>query len=60
MTPPPLPPPLPPPVPPPGPPPAAYDAEIANACRYERGLAVKTLIALAVVAVVIVLRFLWF
>ena len=54
------PPPAPPPEPPPEPPPAAYDAEVAAACRYERGLAVKTLIALAVVAVVIVLRFLWF
>jgi hypothetical protein len=49
----------PPQVPPPGPAPPAYDGEVAAACRYERGLAVKALIALAVVALVIVMRILW-
>jgi hypothetical protein len=43
----------------PGPPPRAYDDEVAAACRYERGLAVKALIALAIVAVLIVARILW-
>jgi hypothetical protein len=46
--------------PPPGPPPDSYDGEVGAARRYERGLAVKALIALAVVAVVIVMRILWF
>jgi hypothetical protein len=46
--------------PPPGPPPRSHDDEVAAACRYERGLAVKALIALAVVAVLIVARILWF
>jgi hypothetical protein len=43
----------------PVPPPRAYDDEVAAACRYERGLAVKALIALAIVAVLIVARILW-
>ncbi|HMH90603.1 MAG TPA: hypothetical protein VK586_05910 [Streptosporangiaceae bacterium] len=46
--------------PPPVPPPGSYDGGVAAACRYERGLAVKALIALAVVAVLIVMRILWF
>jgi hypothetical protein len=48
-----------PPVPPPGPPARSPDGEVRDACRYERGLAVKALIALAVVAVLIVSRILW-
>ena len=43
----------------PVPPPRSYDAEVDAACRYERGLAVKVLIALAIVAVLIVARILW-
>jgi hypothetical protein len=46
--------------PPPGPPPGSYDGEVAAACRYERWLAVKALIALSVVAVLIAARILWF
>jgi hypothetical protein len=38
----------------------SHDSEIRLARRYERGLAIKALIALAVVAVLIVLRILWF
>ncbi|HEX5290279.1 MAG TPA: hypothetical protein VFX25_15565 [Streptosporangiaceae bacterium] len=45
--------------PPPVPPPRSYDDEVGAACRYERGLAVKALIALAIVAVLIVARILW-
>ena len=41
------------------PPPRSSDDEVAAARRYERGLAVKALIALAVVAVLIVTRILW-
>jgi hypothetical protein len=47
------------PSPPPRPPPRSHEGEVAAACRYERGLAVKALIALAVVAVLIVARILW-
>jgi hypothetical protein len=43
----------------PEPPPRSHDDEVASACRYERGLAVKALIALAIVAVLIVARILW-
>jgi hypothetical protein len=46
--------------PPQVPTPRSYDDEVAAACRYERGLAVKALIALAVVAVLVVMRVLWF
>jgi hypothetical protein len=46
--------------PPREPPAPSYDDEVAGACRYERGLAVKALIAVAVVAVVVVMRLLWF
>ena len=35
------------------------DAEVNQATRYERGLAVKMLIALGVVAVIVVIRLLW-
>jgi len=37
-----------------------FRREIRDAVRYERGLAVKALLALAVVAVVVVLRTLYF
>ena len=37
-----------------------FRAEIRAAVRYERGLAVKALLALAVVAVVVALRALYF
>jgi hypothetical protein len=47
-------------VPPQGPPGRSHDSEIRRARRYERGLAIKCLIALAIVAIVIVLRILWF
>lgn len=47
-------------VPPEGPLSRPYDDEVQGACRYERGLAVKALIALAIVAVLIVTRILWF
>lgn len=40
--------------------PAAFRREIRDAVRYERGLAVKALLALAVVAVVMILRTLYF
>ncbi|HEY6478801.1 MAG TPA: hypothetical protein VIZ00_02160 [Streptosporangiaceae bacterium] len=43
----------------PVPPPRSHDDEVDAACRYERGLAVKALIALAIVAVLIVARILW-
>ena len=46
--------------PPPGPSAPSYDDEVAAACRYERGLAAKALIAVAVVAVIVVMRILWF
>jgi hypothetical protein len=46
--------------PPPAPPSRAHEGEVAAARRYERGLAVKALIALAVVAVLIAARILWF
>ncbi len=35
-----------------------HDAEVNRATRYERGLAVKMLIALGVVAVIVVIRLL--
>jgi hypothetical protein len=38
----------------------AFRREIRDAVRYERGLVVKALLALAVVAVVVVLRILYF
>jgi hypothetical protein len=38
----------------------SYESEIRDACRYERGLALKGLIALVIVAVLIVARILWF
>lgn len=38
----------------------AFRREIRDAIRYERGLVVKALLALAVVAVVVVLRILYF
>jgi hypothetical protein len=37
-----------------------FRREIREAVRYERGLAVKALLALAVVAVIVVLRMLYF
>jgi hypothetical protein len=49
-----------PPAPPPGPPSRSHDDEVRGACRYERGLAVKGLIALAIVAVLIAARIAWF
>ena len=36
-----------------------FDEEIRAAIRYERGLAVKALIALALVGVVVLLRLYW-
>jgi hypothetical protein len=42
------------------PPARAYDDEVRTARHYERGLAVKGLIALVVVALVIAMRLLWF
>jgi hypothetical protein len=47
-------------VPPQGAPARAYDDEVRTARHYERGLAVKGLIALVVVALVIAMRLLWF
>jgi hypothetical protein len=47
-------------VPPPAVPPAAFTAEITAAVRYERGLAVKALIVLAALAVIFLLRALYF
>jgi hypothetical protein len=46
----------------PGAPPSApsFEEEIGDAVRYERGLAVKALLALALVAVVLLLRVLFF
>jgi hypothetical protein len=38
----------------------AFRREISDAIRYERGLVVKALLVLAVVAVVMVLRILYF
>jgi hypothetical protein len=38
----------------------SYESEIRHARRYERGLALKCLIALVIVAVLIVLHILWF
>ena len=38
----------------------AFRREIREAIRYERGLVVKALLALAVVAVMVVLRILYF
>jgi hypothetical protein len=38
----------------------AFRQEIRDAVRYERGLVVKALLALAVVAVVVTLRILYF
>jgi hypothetical protein len=38
----------------------AFRREIRDAIRYERGLVVKALLVLAVVAVVVVLRILYF
>ena len=35
-----------------------HDAEVRQAVRYERGLAVKMLIALGVVAIIVVIRLL--
>jgi hypothetical protein len=37
-----------------------FRREIRDAVRYERGLAVKALVALAAVAVIVVLRMLYF
>jgi hypothetical protein len=37
-----------------------FRREIREAVRYERGLAVKALLALAVVAIVVILRILYF
>jgi hypothetical protein len=52
--------PVPPPRPRPAPsaPPAEFREEISRHTRYERGLAVKALVALALVAVLVVLRLL--
>jgi hypothetical protein len=44
----------------PGEPPEAFRDEIRDALRYERGLAVKALLVLAVLAVIVVLRTLYF
>ena len=44
----------------PGEPPRAFRGEIRDALRYEKGLAVKALLALAVLAVIVVLRTLYF
>ena len=44
----------------PGEPPEAFRGEIRDALRYERGLAVKALLVLAVLAVIVVLRTLYF
>ncbi|HEY2284523.1 MAG TPA: hypothetical protein VGH88_02135 [Streptosporangiaceae bacterium] len=51
---------VPPPVPPPGPLSGSYDDEVRQARRYERGLALKGLAALAIVALLIAARILWF
>ena len=40
--------------------PVAFRQEIRDAVRYERGLAVKALVVLAVVAVIVILRTLYF
>jgi hypothetical protein len=40
------------------PPPGGFDREVRRAVSYERGLAVKALIAVAIVAVLIVVRLL--
>jgi hypothetical protein len=41
-------------------PPAAFTAEVSAAVRYERGLAVKAVVVLAALAVILVLRALYF
>ncbi len=38
----------------------AFDREIREAIRYERGLVVKAVVALVVVAVIVILRTLYF
>ena len=38
----------------------AFEREIRDAIRYERGLVVKALLVLAVVAVIVILRTLYF
>jgi hypothetical protein len=43
-----------------GPLPGSYDDEVRRARRYERGLALKGLAALAIVAMLIAARILWF
>jgi hypothetical protein len=40
--------------------PRVFQHEIRDAIRYERGLAVKALVVLAVVAVIVILRALYF
>jgi|HubBroStandDraft_2_1064218.scaffolds.fasta_scaffold243236_2 hypothetical protein len=40
--------------------PRAFEREIREAMRYEKGLVVKAVVALAVVAVVVTLRLLYF
>ena len=45
---------------PPPPRPRSFRREIRAALRYERGLAVKALAALAVVAVIVIVRTLYF
>jgi hydroxypyruvate isomerase len=40
--------------------PAAFRQEVRDAVRYERGLVVKALLVLAVVAVIVILRTLYF
>lgn len=40
--------------------PRAFEREIREAIRYEKGLVVKAVVALAVVAVVVILRMLYF
>jgi hypothetical protein len=53
-------PPVPPQVPPQGPLSGSYEDEVRRARRYERGLALKGLAALAIVALLIAARILWF
>ena len=43
-----------------GEPPAAFRREIRDAIRYEKGLAAKAVLVLAVLAVIVVLRTLYF
>lgn len=40
--------------------PAVFQQEVRDAVRYEKGLVVKALLALAVVAVIVILRTLYF